>query len=67
MLARTHTLLAPWQIVKANSKQDARLAIIRHVLHRIAPSDIAGDIDPPSGKILFPFDTDALTHGRLAR
>ena len=67
MLTRTHTLIAPWHVVKANHKKDARAAIIRHVLHRIAPADIGGDVDPPSAKILFPFDADAIGDGRLAR
>ena len=67
MLMRTHSLLAPWQVVRANHKKDAREAIIRHLVHRIAPTDIAADIAMPSAKTLFPFQADTLTDGRLAR
>ena len=35
MLARTHTHLAPWTIVRANSKRHARLNLIRNLLARL--------------------------------
>ena len=67
MLTRTHTPFAPWHVVRADDKKDARIAIIRHILHHIAPADIADDVKAPDPEILFPFDMAALEDGRLAR
>jgi len=41
--------------------------IIRHILHRIAPPDIAADVPLPDPDLLFPFDMAALEDGRLAK
>ena len=65
MLERTNTSIAPWHCVKANHKKPARLAIIRHLIQRIAPAEIAAAIDPPDPKILFPYQPEAITDGRL--
>lgn len=67
MLTRTHTPLAPWHIVCANHKKRARLAVMQHLLGRIAPPEITHDVARPDPDILFPFETSALTDGRLAR
>ena len=67
MLTRTHSPLAPWTCVRADDKHDARRAILRHLLHRAAPEDIAHDVPLPDADVLFPFETSALTDGRLAR
>ncbi len=67
MLTRTHTPFAPWHIVRADDKKDARIAIIRHILHAIAPADIADSVDAPDPKLLFPFEMAALEDGRLAK
>jgi polyphosphate kinase 2 len=66
MLERTHTAIAPWYCVHSDRKKPARLAIIRHLLQRIAPPDIAGAIDPPDPKILFAYEPEAKVDGRLA-
>lgn len=67
MLERTHTPLAPWFCVRADDKKPARLAIIRHLLHRLAPSEIARGHEPPDPAVLFAFEPAAITDGRLAR
>lgn len=67
MLRRTDTREAPWTIVRANSKPRAREAIIRHLLKQLAPREIARSVDPPDPEVLFPFDAEALTDGRLER
>lgn len=67
MLSRTHTAIAPWICVRANHKKPARLAIIRHILHRLAPAAISAGIDPPDPQILFPFEEAAITDGRLEK
>ncbi|WP_174273198.1 polyphosphate kinase 2 [Sphingomonas bacterium] len=67
MLMRTNSPLAPWTCVRANHKKPARIALIRHILHRIAPEAIAADVPAPDAERLFAFEPDALTDGRLYR
>ena len=66
MLDRTHTPVAPWTCVHADHKKPARAAIIRHLLHTLAPADVAGEIDLPDPDILFPYDPET-AQDRLAR
>ena len=67
MLTRTHTPLAPWYVVRGDNKKHARLAMLRHILRAVAPAGIADTVDRPDPAILFPFEADALTDGRMAR
>lgn len=67
MLTRTHTPLAPWYVVSADDKKHARLAMMRHILHAVAPAGIADDVASPDPAILFPFEPEALADGRMAR
>jgi polyphosphate kinase 2 len=67
MLERTHTPLAPWTCVRADRKGKAHRAVIRHLLHRLAPDAIAHGIPLPKPAVLFPFDPATLADGRLAR
>ena len=62
-----HAIRTPWHVVRADDKKDARIAIIRHILHQIAPADIADDVKAPDPDILFPFEMAALEDGRLAK
>ena len=66
MLERTNTSIAPWFCVQANKKKPARLAIIRHLIQRISPAEIAAAIDPPDPQIVFPYAPEAVADGRLA-
>ena len=53
MVESTHTPYAPWEVVQANDKRRARIAVIRHVL-RALPYD-GRDLDKvgrPDGKII---------------
>jgi polyphosphate kinase len=67
MLRRTHTSDTPWTIIHTDKKKVARLAIMRHLLRVLAPKDIANSVDPPDPRVLYEFDVDALTDGRLER
>ena len=67
MLMRTHTAIAPWVCVRADHKKRARLNVIRHLLHTLAPAEIRMDFAPPDPEVLFVFDETALCDGRLAR
>ncbi len=66
MLVRTHLPIAPWYVVRANHKKPARLAVMRHIIRILAPSAIVKDVDGPDPAILFPFEEQALTDGRLS-
>ncbi len=67
MLLRTHTPVAPWMCVRADNKKPARLNVMRHLLHTLAPSRISARVDAPDPEILFAFEAEALKDGRLAR
>jgi len=67
MLVRTHNPITPWYIARANHKKPTRIAIIQHILHQIAPPEIATATRSPDPDRLFIFDADALEDGRLAR
>ena len=67
MLERTHTAWAPWWCVRADDKRAARLNIIRHLLHQVAPPEIAAETARPDPAVLFPFEPSAIADGRLAK
>ena len=67
MLVATHTAVAPWVCVQADSKKPARLNIIRHLLHTLAPGHVTAKIPSPDPEILFRFEESALSDGRLAK
>ncbi len=67
MLARTHTAIAPWTCVRADHKKPARLNVVRHLLHRLAPDEISVKIELPDPEVLFTFEEAAVTDGRLAK
>ena len=67
MLSRTHSAIAPWICVRANHKKTARLEIMRHLLHVLAPGDITAKIAQPDPKVLFAFEEAAIADGRLAK
>jgi len=66
MLERTHHSIAPWHCVRADHKKPARLAIIQHMLQRLAPPDVAAAIKTPDPDILFPYTAETIVDGRLA-
>ncbi|HEY1447360.1 MAG TPA: polyphosphate kinase 2 [Caulobacteraceae bacterium] len=67
MLNATDTDFAPWICVRADHKKPARLNVIRHLLHALAPRNIAEGIEPPDPDVLFRFEPAALEDGRLAK
>jgi polyphosphate kinase len=67
MLRRTHTREAPWIIVRTDHKKKARLNTMRYLLKELAPKSIAKGVDKPDPKVVFEFETEALTDGRLDR
>jgi polyphosphate kinase 2 len=67
MLRRTHSIIAPWTCVRGDHKTAARLSIIRHLVHALAPRAIAKEVEAPDDDVVFPFELSALSDGRLAR
>jgi polyphosphate kinase 2 len=65
MLRRTHTPTAPWFCVRADHKKRARINIIRHLVHALAPPPISRELDRPDPDVLFEFEIAALADGRL--
>ncbi len=65
MLTRTHTAFAPWTCVHTDKKTHARLAVIQHVLHSLAPPELTKGVPTPDPAVLFTFEAEALTDGRL--
>ena len=65
MLLRTNSALAPWICVHTDKKKRARLAVIRHLLHALAPADIYKDVAPPDPEVLYVFEASAIEDGRL--
>ena len=64
MLTRTHSAVAPWTCVRADDKDRARRAIVRHLLTVLAPAEAD---KAPNPDTLFAFEPAALEDGRLAR
>ncbi len=67
MLARTHTLEAPWTLVRADHKRVARLNIIRDFLSRLNYADKDRRLAAPDREIVFPFDPTASRAQQLAK
>ncbi|URW76980.1 polyphosphate kinase 2 [Sphingomonas donggukensis] len=65
MLLATHTSAAPWVCVATDHKKDARKAAIRHILRRVAPTEVADGVKAPDDEVLFVFDAD-VAKDRLA-
>ena len=67
MLTRTSTEASPWFCVHTDHKKEARLNIIRHLLHELAPKHISHDAPTPDRDVLYRFEPEALTDGRLEK
>ena len=64
MLTRTHTDVAPWWCVATDHKKDARINLMRHLVRHLSSDSAA---DQPDHDVLFRFEPEALTDGRLAK
>ena len=67
MFARTHTLHAPWHVVCANDKREARLNVIRDMLNRTDYEGKKQKLTIPDTNIVFPFDPMHFKSGRIAK
>ena len=66
MLARTHTAVAPWTIVRADDKHLARLNIIKDLLSRLHYADKDERLIPPDLRIVSTYSAPYLDSGLLA-
>ncbi len=67
MLTRTHTMVAPWTIVRADDKPLARINLIRDLLTRSEFKGKDRQADLPDPEIVFGFHKDAIRNGALAK
>ena len=66
MLARTHTLISPWIVVRANDKRQARLNLIRDLLARVGYPDADQSLLIPNPNIVFAYEEGYLHNGMIA-
>ncbi len=65
MLVRTHTVTAPWTCVRSDHKKDARINLLRHLLSAIGCPHLSKKMATPDPKIVFSFEAEAISDGRL--
>lgn len=66
MLRRTHTEHAPWTIVRADDKREARLNVIRDVLSRLHYGDKDAKLARPEREVVFAYDAAGNDRATLA-
>jgi polyphosphate kinase 2 len=66
MFARTHTPTAPWTIVRANDKKQARLNLIMDLLTRLDYKHKDHALLCPDPDVVFNYTHDAVAQGRVA-
>jgi polyphosphate kinase 2 len=67
MLARTHNKLTPWTVVRADSKKDARLNLIRDLLSRLDYKGKRKSLCKPDRDIVRNYEPRSRLRGFLAR
>ena len=66
MLSRTHNLISPWHLVRANSKRLARINVIRTILAEHDYEDKDVDLLGAQSDIVFQYDKSYLNQGLIA-
>ena len=66
MFARTHTLISPWIVVRADDKRQARLNLIRDLLARLNYPGADEALLTPNPNIVFAYDDAYLHNGMIA-
>ena len=67
MFARTHSVAAPWIVVRADDKKAARLNLIRHLLLHVDYDDRDTTRLLPDEDVVFPYSDAARKAGKLSR
>lgn len=66
MFARTHSLAAPWTVIRADDKQTARLNVIKDILFRLDYKDKNESLVLPDANIIFNYEESYLQNGMIA-
>lgn len=66
MFARTHTLITPWTVVRADDKKLARLNVIRDLLSRIDYAGKDSGLTQPNSEIVFSYAETYIERGVIA-
>ena len=66
MLLRSHAMVAPWTLVRANAKRVARLNVIKDLLGRLHYADKDEKLVQPDRRIVFAYDPSCVENGPLA-
>jgi polyphosphate kinase 2 len=66
MLARTHSPLSPWFVVRADDKHEARLNLIRHLLSQLDYKGKTKRLVQPDPEVVFAYDARYLENGMIA-
>ncbi|HWW32176.1 MAG TPA: polyphosphate kinase 2 [Steroidobacteraceae bacterium] len=67
MFLRTHTRDAPWMVVRANDKRQARLNVIRDILARVPAPDVKRKLARPDARVVCEFSESLFGSGFVAR
>ncbi|WP_151447075.1 polyphosphate kinase 2 [Lacisediminimonas profundi] len=67
MLVRTHNMLSPWRIVRADNKRIARLNLMRDILSHLPYAGKDEKLVQPDPTVVFEFHSECLKNGMLAR
>jgi polyphosphate kinase 2 len=66
MFARTHSVLSPWIVVRADNKRQARINVIRDMLKRLTYPCADETLLTPNPNIVFAYDEAYLRNGMIA-
>jgi polyphosphate kinase 2 len=66
MFARTHNMISPWFVVRADDKDQARINLIRHMLARLTYPGADETLLTPNPDIVFAYDEAYLRNGMIA-
>jgi polyphosphate kinase 2 len=66
MFARTHAVISPWIVVRANDKREARINLIRDLLARVTYDGSDDGLLTPNPNIVFGYDEAYLHNGMIA-
>ncbi len=67
MFARTHNVIAPWTIVRADDKPLARVSVIRDFLTRLDYEGKDEKITLPNPEVVFSYHEDCLKRGLISK
>jgi len=67
MFVRSHTREAPWMVVRADDKRQARLNVIRDMLSRVKAPDVSRKLARPDARVVREFSEPLLGSGWVAR